>query len=224
MKMITLFLLCFCFIPVTAQTVKPLVGTAKDSVINQTASDIQKSGMDSLSLSQLVQAQIDAAKKKEIEDKNKPAVQVQEKKIEAPKKTENNFWLELRKNVPLSDDDLMKAVIIASFSFMAFVIVFLRRMRLHKNSSIKKNNGKKKNSADGLKKNIAIIREERPLKIKYKNKLKAVRAKLISKASINLTNEAVTKTARELQISKGEVLLAARIKSHEIMNGCTSKK
>lgn len=218
MKKVLLFLMIFVIIPAYPQGKENTADAKPDSVVAESVSQTQNSNIDSVNISQIVQAQIAAARKEETEKKSQPVVNIQAKKVEKAKNSWTNIFVELRKNIPLSNDNFMKAVILIAFSFMAFIVVFLRRLKnkLHKPS-------KKEKSSDSLKKNISILREEKPLKIKYKKKLKLIRSKLSKNYSMNPTSESLTRTARELNIAKGEVLLAARIKAHEYNNKQTVK-
>jgi len=213
MKKIILFLMILVILPAYPKVKKDSTNANADSVVTETVSQLQNNNIDSVNISQMVLSQIAAARKKETEKESKPVIKVQAKKVKKAGNSWTSIFVKLRNNIPLSNDDFMKAVILIAFSVMVFVVVFLRRIknRLHKSD-------KKEKSSDNLKKNISILREEKPLKIKYKKKLKLIRSKLSKNYSMNPTNDSLTRTARELNIAKGEVLLAARIKAHEYMN------
>ncbi|MDR3627342.1 MAG: hypothetical protein P4L45_10940 [Ignavibacteriaceae bacterium] len=180
---------------------------------------------DSVNVKQLVLAQIDAARKKQVQDSIAaaeaksaqvvpPVAIVAEKaKVVLKKNIEKTQWEKLyayaapvMQYIQMSNEMAIRITVMVSVSFFAFAIVFIRRKKL----SVK--NSKKKDYKDGIK----LIREER-VKDKRDSKLSLIRNKLIGSASsFQLSNDTITKNARELNIAKGEIYLAARIKSHEL--------
>jgi hypothetical protein len=74
----------------------------------------------------------------------------------------------------------------------------------------------KKKSAQALKNKITMLREEKVV-VKTNSKLEEARKQLRNSKSIFETSEKhMSKTAKELNISKGELLLASRLKLFEI--------
>lgn len=163
------------------------------------AADSLASASDSVSISELVALQIKSAKEKEEQLVSETASVEVDERTEIPWKKNESF---------LSDFNFFsnRYLILGIAGVILFGFVFLRRKAFEKkNKSIKK-----------LKKNIQLIREERALKISNP-KMNEIRIALRKNPS-SLTNDEVeiTKTAKELNISKGEILLAARIKSFEL--------
>jgi len=193
----------------------------KDSV----KANITLAAADSIDIKKIVLAQFDAARKKQAQDSIaaadtnsiksavvKTAV-VTQAVVTLKTKTQKNQWetyfsyLEpIIRVVTVSKEMTIKLSIMGSVSFLAFLVVFLRRKKLDSKKATKRN------TKDGIK----LIREER-VKDKKDSKLSQIRNKLIGSASaFQLSNDAVSKNARELNIAKGEIYLAARIKSHEL--------
>ncbi len=160
---------------------------------------------DSVNISQMVQAQIDAARKKQLEEQQKASLNVVLKAKENKAGGFEYVLANLRKTIPLSDDLLMKISILSSAAVLTSLFIFIRRFR-----------GRKKSAKTDLKKNIRLLREEKIFSKKDK-KLSGLRTKLSGAASTyELSNRAVARNARDMNISKGEIYLAARIKSHEM--------
>lgn len=69
-----------------------------------------------------------------------------------------------------------------------------------------------------IKKNVTILREEK-VGSKQNPYLKQIRTNLLATAGQGeLSEEAITNAARKLRISREEILLANRIRSHQMMN------
>ncbi|MCL5030687.1 MAG: hypothetical protein M1480_16870 [Bacteroidetes bacterium] len=161
---------------------------------------------DSVNISEMVLAQIQAAQKKQIEEKN----QSMQPPVAAVTKTQSNIsanfvndWI---KTLSLSEDTMIKIIILGSATLVAVIFISFRRMRSgHKNS----------NKRD-LKNGIKLMREEKVFG-KNNEKLSGIRTKLSnSPSSYQLSNESISRNARDLKIAKEEIYLAARIKSHEL--------
>ncbi len=164
-----------------------------------------QAGSDSINISQIVQQQIDAARKKQLEEQQKASLNVVLKARENKAGGVEYFFANLRKSIPLSDDLLMKFSILGSAAFLASLFIFMRRFR-----------GRKKSAKTDLKRNIKLLREEKIFSKKDK-KLSGLRTKLSGAPSTyELSNRAVARNARDMNIAKGEIYLAARIKSHEM--------
>ena len=74
----------------------------------------------------------------------------------------------------------------------------------------------KKTVKRDMKDGIKLIREEK-VRDKKDSQLSQIRNKLMGNASsFQLSKDSISKNARELNIAKGEIYLAARIKSHEL--------
>jgi len=173
----------------------------------------------------MVLAQFDAARKKQAQDTVAPAdtttiKSTVEKAVviapavvtlkPKPQKTQWETYFSYiepaLRAVCVSKEMTIKLSIMGSVSFAAFLVVIVRRKKLDTKKTIKRD------TKDGIK----LIREER-VKDKKDSKLSQIRNKLIgSTSAFQLTNDSVSKNARELNIAKGEIYLAARIKSHEL--------
>lgn len=99
-------------------------------------------------------------------------------------------------------DSILKGFFLIDASILAALVILWRRRRL-KIESLK---------SELIKNNIDLIREEKiGLKLSKKNDNK--KSKLFGKESISIKNgESITKLAKKLSISKGEVHLAAKMK------------
>ncbi len=161
---------------------------------------------DSVNISDMVLAQIQAAKKKQAEEKNQPALMQTAVVTKTHQNSSSNFLNDWEKSLSLSEDTMIKIIILASTSLFAIVFISFRRMRNgHKNSDVK-----------SLKNGIKLMREE---KVLWKNdkKLSGIRTKLSgSPSAYELTNESISRNAREMKIAKEEIYLAARIRSQEL--------
>jgi hypothetical protein len=132
------------------------------------------------------------------------------KNKEALKKAVNNPIMAKTEN---HSDLYWKFVVIGGFALAAFSFVFFRRFL--KNRPTK---GEKK-----LKNNIRILREEN-IFVKEQPELKTLRSKLLnSPVILNNHGKPLSEVARELNISQGEIILAAKIKSYELAKGNNSK-
>ncbi len=161
---------------------------------------------DSVNISQMVLAQIDAARKKQMEEKNQPTKLVETTTVKVQPASSTNFIADWVKSLAISEDTMVKIIIIGSATFIAVIFISFRRLKYSKKYSVK----------NDLKNGIKLIREEKVFG-KKDEKLSSVRNKLAgSPSSYQLSNESVSRNARDLNIAKGEIYLAARIKSHEL--------
>lgn len=195
------------------------INTRKSGSGSAGTAEMIQSQIDSINISQMVQEQIDAARKKSAAAKTAAQPNREIKKTAYPKKSEAGIWPDFINSIPFTNGTFIKISVILIFSFIVFGAIFFRR--LFTNKSTFKNKG----GVSDLKKNISLIREEKPLKVKDKNKLRQVRAKLIQNySSAKMTNESISKTAKNLKISQGELLLAERIKLHKMAGEYAGKK
>jgi len=103
-------------------------------------------------------------------------------------------------------EGLWKFYFLGGAAAIIFLFVFIRRIYL--------NRSKKSNKA--IKNNIRIIREESLVK-RENGDLKKVRSKLVnSPVILNNHGKPLSTVAKELNISQGEIILAAKIKSYEL--------
>ena len=112
-----------------------------------------------------------------------------------------------------SDMLLTKLLILSVASLLAVVVIYYRRLKL--------NGGKQFKNV--LKRNIALMREEKPLHL-AENRNKSVRNQLLNDPKIfNTGFNDVSGKAKDLQISKGELLLATKIKSYQMKRAFREK-
>ena len=219
MKFLIVIIMLAFIVPAAAKGSNKTGHGNKKDVVKDSAASARVNGIDSVNIREMVLQQIEAARKNTPVTAKHPVLQVDMTKKAEPAKTGTGILEKLRKYIPLSGDALTKVLMISGFSLFVFGIIIIRRLFLRKIYSRK---GKK---IKDLKKNISLIRDERPVKIKDKNKLRSIRSKLIKNYSAkNLTEEDLSKTARELKIAEGELMLAERIKTHGMAGSYESKK
>jgi len=150
---------------------------------------------------------------------NTPSVAVNDSIAIAAQEAKNKESLKKVVNTPImakteSHSDLYwRFMIIGGFAVAAFSFVFVRR--LIRNRPRK---GEKK-----LKNNIRILRGEN-IFVKEQSDLKSIRSKLLnSPVILNNHGKPLSEVAKELNISQGEIILAAKIKSYELAKGQNSK-
>jgi len=180
---------------------------------------------DSINISQIVLAQIETARKKQTQDSltaqdtNKvvtmPAKAVLISQAVVTLKQNNNtnsgnaflaYVEPFIQIVRMPTEMTIKLAVMGIASMAAFLFVYIRRKKMSVKKSIKRN------TKDGIK----LIREEK-VKDYRDGKLSLIRNKLLNSTSaFLLSKDSVSKNARELNIAKGEIYLAARIKSHEL--------
>lgn len=193
----------------------------KLSIKDSSSIEANISQADSIDIRQIVESQIAAVKEKQTESLNTEFYQRIKKngnvginKQAGLNNTLEDFYIlnispavHNISNVFSSAEEItIKVSILAGALFLALLIVFTRRKLLKRDH--KKNNL--------IKESIKILREERAVK-KNDPKMKDIRNKLVNNPSFyDSSKAAVSKVARELNIAQGEVLLAAKIKSHEL--------
>ncbi len=163
---------------------------------------------DSVNISELIEKQIAAAHQKELEKKNQPQAAVK-KAVAAPKPEIKKIIKEEKTSEASMTLNYILFIVGASgimFYFMFKNVLFT---------------GRRSNSA--LKKNIKLLREEK-LIVKSKEKKNNPRTKLVEETSQMASKDKdLPQIARERNISQGEILLAARIKSYEMAKVCSIK-
>ncbi len=158
---------------------------------------------DTVNISQMVAVQIDAVRKKEEQINNNPALVIQSNITQNTKPASLNLYDELKTRFSIPEDVMMKASILATASFISAAVIFIRR---------RKRKRKKQPTNKNLKENIKSLREEK-VQIKGSSKLSSVRNRLTENTpAYNLTQGDVSRTAKRLNISKEEILLAQRLK------------
>ena len=160
----------------------------------------------SVNISSIVAAQIKQAHKKQLDEQHrKKTAAVQSSNIK-PAKVETHSLITLPNFFNKLSDTGIKVLFLAFASLLAASVVFIRRKKYNR-----------KFAADQtLKNNIKLLREEKVF-VKSNNKLSGLRIKLKNSPALYIqSNKGLVKAARELNISQGEILLAAKIKSHEL--------
>jgi hypothetical protein len=162
---------------------------------------------DSVNISDIVQKQIQVALEKQNEVKAYVAPEVLPEKIKIPEPVkiaqtpgQLNLVLSFIQNQPVH------VQIFAGISLFIVFFVSFRRII----GSVKRK------SLNALKQKITMLREEK-VRVKENPKLQTARKQLMGKELIFMkSDKQVSKTAKELNISKGELLLAARLKLLEV--------
>ncbi len=190
----------FCISEIFCQNINENVlpdAGADTSSINTVAADT-----DSVNISQMVVAQINAAREKQKQSQSISDSQIQNVTSNAELQSSPGFLDEVKKQLSISDDTLLKIAILSSASFLAMIIILIRRRKLRLVQP----------PDNDLRDNIKLLREEK-IKIQGNSKLSSVRNRLAdSSPAYNLTNDAVSNSARKLNISKEEILLAQKLK------------
>jgi len=162
-------------------------------------------GENEINVANLVEQQIAIAQAKQWENQEKPVVQKQALSTASATETENGWLASSRLQLGLSPEMLTRIEIMFASVMLVFGSVVTRRLVLRRRS--KSNN---------LRSNIQSLRLEKSV-VKKETKLKNIRENLI-KSSIYLSNAegSLSQKAKELKIAKGEIILAAKIKSYEL--------
>ena len=203
----TITLLLFLVVMNFAQLDSPdTTGSTMDSTALAMDSTI---AVDSVNIREMVELPIVAAKKKMLEEKKStPQLFVSnKKKVLKGTNDEKSFNImeKIGELLAKSNEDMARVVLLGGSTFLVFGTVLIRRIKIKKKSIRRKK----------LVKNINSIREEKVV-VKEDPKLKEVRTKLKSNPEYFSEENSFDETAKELNISKGELLLAAKIKSYEL--------
>lgn len=166
---------------------------------------------DEINIDSLVTAQIAIARAKKWENYIEPVKTntglAVSQKIQLERK--NNWLMNLSAIVGTDKETTTKAAIILFSSLVAFVVLVIRRLKLRTKS-------KTKNGTKNFRSNILSIRLEKSIP-KKETKLKLIRENLLnSSVNFNVTEGSLARKAKELKIAKGEIILAAKIKSYEL--------
>ena len=187
------------------------------SISNSSTSNVS-AAPDSVDIRQMVEEQISAIKIRQLEEAKKSENIAEKSETSLTSKDENRsdlFYiytslvstLERIKTSLLSLDVMNNKFSILGFAtILIFSVVIIRRKIL----------SRQKDNKNSLKENIRLLREEKAVK-KLNPKLTDVRNSLI-RDSLTFANPkaGISKIAKELNIAKGEILLAAKLKSHEL--------
>ncbi|HUX60649.1 MAG TPA: hypothetical protein VMV32_05010 [Ignavibacteriaceae bacterium] len=195
---ISIFFIC------SAMGQVPVEKTLTTSVsTDTTAFNSAGADTDSVNIAQMVASQVEAARKKE---ELNTYTQVADVKTQIPKSNNLgllNIYKEIESRLSIPEDVMMKASILISASFLSTAVIFVRRRKMKR---------KKQPANKNLKDNIKSLREEK-IQIKGNSKLSSVRNRLTENATAyNLNQEDASRTAKKLNISTEEILLAQRLK------------
>lgn len=197
MRKLIFYIFFFCALIVKAQV-------NIDSLLTKTSGNLALKSTDtitgdSINIKSLVEQQILAAKLKMEQEKlekknvnNSYEVNISNVPVFKPKKTLIQLFLNLSFEVKL----------LLIISFFLFLLIAIRRiiLKVHKKAK------------QGLKNKIKLLREEKVIS-KLEDKKSKSRRTLIHDLPVNrLTEKNITKKAKELKVSKGELMLAARLK------------
>ena len=186
------------------------------SISNSSSSSVLVTS-DSINIRQMVEEQISAVKTRQLEEAKKSENIVEKKSETSLKgKEENGSGLFYTSEVStlekiktaFSSLEVMnnKFSILGFATILIFSVVIIRRKIL----------SRQKVNKNSLKENIKLLREEKAVK-KFNPKLTGIRNSLIHDSSTFANPKAgISKIAKELNIAKGEILLAAKLKSHEL--------
>lgn len=179
----------FFFILISASLLTAQANSADSSTAVQ--------AQDSLKLSDLVQQQINIAKEKQsVQTTPVVSVAAKEEVIQPVNEERPSF---------LASRPLHVKIFLAGSIVILFALSFRRTLLAFK-----------KRSTTTLKNKIAMLREEKVV-AKTDPKLENARKKLRDNKSIfDVSEKHISKVAKELNVAKGELLLASRIKLFEI--------
>jgi hypothetical protein len=189
--------------------------TVKDNAKEDDSLIIPSNGETSnINISSIVAAQIKQAHKKQLDERQKKKTAVAQTLKVKPVKAETHSLITLPNFFNKLSDTGMKVLILLFASIIAASVVFIRRKKYSRKSTTNQT----------LKNNIKLLREER-IFVKQNPKLSDVRNSLGSSPSLyNNGRESILKVARELNISQGEIFLAAKIKAHELGSAYLTKQ
>jgi len=165
----------------------------------------QLSNTEELSVAGLVEKQIALAQAKQWANRQEPVNQKAVAPLSIKSKTNNDWFASISTQFKLSPEMVTRIGIILFSSMFVFGSVVTRRLVL-----------KHKSKSNKLRTNIQSLRLEKSI-VKKETKLKSIRENLL-KSSINLNSAegSLAQKAKELKIAKGEIMLAAKIKSYEL--------
>lgn len=194
-----IFLLALTFSSASAQNVNATQTSVSDTSL-QTSN-----GEDEVNVAEMVEKQIAIAQAKQWENKVKPLEQKKTVSAASKIETKNDWFISAALQLGVRPEMFTKIEIMFASVMLVFGSVVARRLVL-------KRSGKSNN----LKSNIQSLRLEKSI-VKKETKLKSIRENLL-KSSIHLSNAegSLTQKAKELKIAKGEIILAAKIKSYEL--------
>ena len=203
------FIILFCSFLPAKEKLQPVESSIKPAENKQAIKN------DSINISEMVQKQIDSARQKEIwrgelksEAAIMPILEVNAKSI-----------MGLNPLSFLSSVYFGKVFILLYASIIVSVFIAVRRFKNKKNNSSRN----LKNAINILRNEVAVNNQNLTAGRKGK-KLEKLRRKIYTANELNnYGEEEIIRTAKKLHISKGELMLAVKIKSHQL-NGNYSTK
>lgn len=206
MKIVLTFV--FAFLIVFSVYGKRVVKKHKSKPAHTHSTEITQaeSKTDSVNIRQLVADQIEQARKKQITMESLPKVAVSPAISTGNYETVKKYLNNMPGYLNASFDMVMEISLMGIISILAALLIFL--IRGHHKKRIK--------TRKTLKDNIKLLREEK-LFVKNNPRLSKIRNELgKSPATYNYSKEKISNAAKDWNISKGEILLAAKIKAHEL--------
>lgn len=168
-------------------------------------SSIQLSATEELSVAEMVEKQIALAQAKQWANRQEPVKQKAVTPVSIKSKTNNDWLASIASQAKLSPEMVTRIGIILLSSLFVFSSVVTRRLVL-----------KHKNKSNKLRTNIQSLRLEKSI-VKKETKLRSIRENLLrSSVNLNSMEGSLAQKAKELKIAKGEIMLAAKIKSYEL--------
>jgi hypothetical protein len=181
----------------------------KHNTAKRAAVKISAEKSDSININALIQKQIETARENEKKEKLRNA----KKEIKAAVRTAAPAVINTE-NAQVKEEPFLSLNIILFIAGSCCILLYF----LYRKYFVR---GAKEKSE--LKRNIKLLREEK-LIVKTKEVKNNPRVKLVSDTAQRSSKEmAVSRMAKEMNVSQGEILLAARIKSYEMAKVCSNK-
>lgn len=172
---------------------------------NEIKSAQQNYSSDTLNIQNLVQEQISEAREKDSVNHAQPTIKIAYAKNIITKKSHKSFEANLIFFLSGINKDAMEVIVPLVFFVSLLTLITLVRKKV-KATKIERQE---------LKKNIKLLRNESVAVLEDK-KLKSLRQKIYDSPEMYMKSGEAPKVAKKLNVSMGELILAARIKSYEM--------
>jgi len=161
-----------------------------------------------VNINNILQKEIKDARKKEIVEEKQQA------KKTLPAAAATAAKVQVKNDIPFYKKYAVPYNVLAFLSGSGLILLFL---------VIKRLTGGKRKSKSAVTENINLLRQEK-LIIRTNDKKSPIRERLVTNAAqMDLKEFAIPQKAKELNLSQGEILLAARIKTYEMAKACSNK-
>lgn len=173
---------------------------------SQTPDSLLNAAGDSVDIHAMVQKQIDEARQKQVLDKNNQSRHIEQQAsiaVESPaaKLTLAGNLIAVFKQIPINYK------VYAGLSFLILFIIVIRRFITNMD----------RKSMKVLKEKIGMMREEKVGGAKTNSKQLKSRKELRSTSEVySVSEEQLSRAARKMNLSKGELILAARLRFFEV--------